>query len=139
SLIPLSKRRHIWHQLRQAGYDLPGLALSDGLLAALLIVLGPLAFLGILLKGWLMLLSLPELGMLVYKLTRPFAIHARIGCETVHEAVLQLTPFERTDYLAGLWSSEDIAAKVRLEIAEALNVPFASITNETRLCDLMID
>ena len=60
-------------------------------------------------------------------LTRPLAVKPPIACETVHEAVLRLTPFRREDYQAGLRPREELAAKVRLIISEATGVPFAEI------------
>jgi len=51
----------------------------------------------------------------------------------VREAVLHLTPFRRQDYERGFWTSEEIAAKVRLIVARATGTPFPLVTNDTRL------
>jgi hypothetical protein len=54
----------------------------------------------------------------------------------VHEAVLRLTPFRHEDFRAGRWPKDEIAAKVRLVLAESSGVSFDRIKNETVLEDL---
>lgn len=136
-LIPPQDRRRVWQDLRAAGYDLPELHLpaSVGLLVAILVLL-PVALAAFALKNWTVLLSLGELGLLARRITRPWATQPPIGCETVQEAVILLTPFTRADYQAGLWPQEEIAAKVRRIVAQATGVPFAEITDQTRLDDI---
>ena len=76
------------------------------------------------------------LGLLARKVTRPLTIHPPIGCETMQEAALHLTPFRHEDYKAGLWPREDIAARVRWILARELHIPFEAITEKTSLADL---
>jgi hypothetical protein len=136
-LIAADERRRVWQKLREAGFDLPELTLSSRVfLAAALIVMAPVALLAYFLN-WTVVLSLAELGLLARKVTRPLAIYPPIGCETVQEAVLHLTPFRQEDYKAGLWPREDIAAKVRWITARAAGLPFETVTNETRLLDIL--
>ena len=65
------------------------------------------------------------------------AIYPPIGCQTLQEAALQLTPFRKEDYQAGLWPHEDIAGKVRLVICEAIGMPFEAVKEESRLSELI--
>jgi len=137
ALIPAEDRRRIWKNLREAGFALPELTLSSRFfLAVAVIVVAPLALLGYFF-GWSYLISLPELGLLARKITRPMAICPPIGCQTLQEAALQLTPFRKQDYHAGLWPREDIAGKIRLVISEATNLPFETIKEERRLSELL--
>jgi hypothetical protein len=136
TLIPPEDRRHTWHQLHEAGFDLPPLMLSSRVfLAAAFIVLAPVALLAHFFS-WSFVFSVAELGLLAHKVTRPLAIHPPIGCETMQEAALQLTPFRQEDYKAGLWPREDIAAKVQLIVARELGIQFEAITAETSLANL---
>jgi hypothetical protein len=135
-LIPPNDRRRVWEQLRDTGFDLPQLTLSGrGFLAAAFIVLAPVALLAYLFD-WSFVFSVAELGILARKITRPLAIHPPIGCETMQEAALQLTPFRHEDYKAGLWPREDIAAKVRWVVSYSLRMPFEEVTEETSLANL---
>jgi len=105
-------------------------------LAVAVLVVAPLALLGYFL-GWWHLLSLPELGLLARKIVGPMAICPPIGCETLQEAALQLTPFRQEDYQAGLWPHEDIVGKVRLIISKNIGMPFEAIREEGRFSDLL--
>lgn len=137
SIIPPYRRRRVWRHLRAAGFALPGLTLSGPVLIVVVtIILFPAWLIILTVKGWMALFSLAELVVLSHKVTRPLAIHPPIGCETVHEAVLELTPFRHEDYRAGLWPPEEIGAKVRLIVAEATGMPFATITPQTKLVDV---
>src|SRR5262249_6458769 len=128
------ERRRVWQDLRTAGFDVPELALSAYVrLVVTLLVLLPVALVAYAWSNWTVLLSLGELGLLARRLTRPWAIYPPFGCETVQEAVVQLTPFTHADYQAGLWPREEIAAKVRWIVAEVTGVPFEKVTEQTRL------
>lgn len=137
-IIPSRQRRRVWQQLRADGWELPELRLPAWvvLLSALVVSL-IVALLVLSSRIWSALATLVDLSWGAKKLTRPWAVHPPIACETVREAVLRLTPFRREDYLAGLWPREDMAAKVRLIIAEVAEVPFAEIRGDTRLFDLI--
>jgi hypothetical protein len=136
-LIPYRERRRVWCDLREAGFGLPGLCLSGPLrLAVTLLVLAPVASLTYLF-GWIGALHVLEFGKLAYWITRPWAVHPPIGCETVQEAVLHLTPFRQEDYAAGLWPREDIAAKVRWMFCQAAGRSFETVTEKTVIADLV--
>lgn len=136
-LITATERRQVWQQLADEGITLPALELTaSARLLATVAVLGPLSLVAVLLRDGLVLLSVGEAGLLTYRLTRRWAVHPPSGCETVREAVLHLTPFRRQDSEAGLWPHEEIAAKVRLIVARATGMPFASVTEDTRLDSL---
>ncbi|OAI45602.1 hypothetical protein AYO44_12730 [Planctomycetaceae bacterium SCGC AG-212-F19] len=138
TIIPPWSRRRVWQQLRTAGLALPALTLSGPVfILVVTVVMFPAWLIVLTVKGWTAIFSLAELVLLSHKVTRPLAIHSPIGCETVEEAVLQSTPFRHEDYRAGLWPPEDIASKVRLMVAKAAGVSFATITPQTRLCDLL--
>jgi hypothetical protein len=136
ALVPPSERRRVWQELRQAGFALPELCLSQLLFwAAAVLVLIPAGLLvGFL--SWAYAMSTIKFAYVVHKLTLPGAIYPPIGCETLQEAALHLTPFKMEDYRAGLWPDEAIAAKVRWILSCNLDVPFGSITDKTRLEDL---
>jgi hypothetical protein len=138
AIIPPEHRRRVWGEFQKAGFKLPGLCLSWGVFAiAALLVLGPTALLGLYLRDWsYSFLTLVGLGFLVYRLTRPWAIHAPLGCETLQEAATYLTPFSPEDYKVGLWTREEVAAKVRQIFADAANVPVQEVKGETSLKDL---
>jgi hypothetical protein len=131
-LIPLRDRRQVWQDLQAAGFNLPGLGLSKRvLLVALALVVGPVLLLALALRTASVVLSMIELGVLSYRLTRPLAVHPPVYCETVPEAALYSTPFKMTDYKAGLWPPEEIAAKVRLIIAQAAGVRFQDASDDS--------
>jgi hypothetical protein len=137
SIVPSSERRRVWQELREAGWELPGLMRSPSVVTvAALMVLAPVLLLVLSLRTWCVLLSLIELSWVAHKLTRPLAIHPPAGCETVREAVLHLTPFRHEDYRAGRWPHDDIADKVRQIISAATGVPFAKIKDDSKLVDL---
>jgi hypothetical protein len=137
ALIPPGERRLVWSRLQMEGLELPALQLSSrALFLIVVLVLAPVLALYVVLS-WTALFSLAELSFLARKVARPWAIHPPRGCETVREAALQLAPFSRQDYQAGLWPRKDIADKVRLIVARAAGVPFESITEETRFSDLL--
>jgi hypothetical protein len=137
AIVAKEQRQRVWQELRAAGWELPELVRSAGVvfLAALLIS-AAVAFVALFLRTWSALLVLLDWSWLARKLTQPLAVHPPVACETVREAVLHLTPFRREDYQAGLWPREELAAKVRLIISKAAGVPFAQIRDDSKLCDL---
>jgi len=119
SLIPSKHRRRIWHELRQAGFDLPSLELSFRIfLGAIVTIVTSLTILAYWIGEWSVLFALPICGILAW-LIRPLAIHPPSGCETVYQAACYLTQFNRGDYKARPRSQEEVACKVREVLAEA--------------------
>ena len=136
-IIPPEERRRVWDDLQAAGYELPRLQRSPGLvLVVMVLVLAPVALLVLSLRDWAIGLCVIELAFVAVRLTRRWAIHPPIGCETVLEALLQLRPFRREDYRAGRWPREEIAAKVRFIVARCAGLPFDAIKDETSLAEL---
>jgi hypothetical protein len=152
-IITPQERRRIWQELRVAGYDLPELNLPlsqipQGTGIYCLLVFGAVLVLGLPLLFLVLIAKLLPFAFLkrIQALLidwifpgnpdNPLAIHAPVGCETVEEAVLQLTPFRVEDYKAGLWPRETLAAKVRQIVATSSGVSFQAIQSETRWGDL---
>jgi hypothetical protein len=137
ALVPREERRRVWQEMAEAGYELPPLELSGLVfwLTAVFVVF-PLLLVGVILKTWAVVFSLPELGLLARRITRPLAIDTPTGL-TVYEVAVALTPFARVDYKAGLWPAKAIADKVRLIIAAGAGVPFDEVRPDTRLADLI--
>ncbi len=137
AIIPAEERRRVWRDLQLAGFDLPELALSPHVFAiAAVLVLAPVLLLVLSLRKLSLLLSLVELSLLAHRLTRPLAIYPPYGCQTVQQLVLHLSRFLPEDYRAGLWTHEEIAAKVRQIFAEAAGVPVQNIADDTPLVEL---
>jgi hypothetical protein len=137
AIIPAEERRRVWRDLQEAGFDLPELTLS-GLVfhVAAVVVLGPVLLLVLSLRKWSLLLCLVELSLLARRLTRPLAIYPPYGCQTVQQLVLHLSRFRREDYKAGLWTREEVSAKVRQIFAEHAGVPVESIMDDTPIAKL---
>jgi len=134
-LIPPDRRRAVWRQFHKDGLYLPPLALSADMrrlthatLALKLICAGAWGF------NLLALVSLLPLSLLTCLATRPWAIHIRYGPLTVGDAVIYLTTF--SDHPGYRWSHEEISTKIRLIIADALDLPLEKVQPETRLADL---
>jgi hypothetical protein len=137
SIIPADERRRVWRDLQLAGFDLPELRLSPRIfIVAAVLVLAPVLLLVLSLRKWSLLLTLVELSALAHRLTRPLAIYPPYGCETVQQLVLHLSRFLAEDYKAGLWTHEEIAAKVRQIFAEIAGVPVENIKDDTLLVEL---
>jgi Zn-dependent protease with chaperone function len=137
AIIPAEERRRVWRELQLAGFDLPELTLSPRVFAiAAALVLAPVLLLVLSLRKWSMLLSLVELSVLAHRLTRPLAIYPPYGCQTVQQLVLHLSRFMPEDYKAGLWTHEEIAAKVRQIFAERAGVAVQNIKDDTPLVEL---
>jgi hypothetical protein len=137
SIIPAAERRRVWRDLQLAGFDLPELTLSPRVFAmAAALVLAPVLLLVLSLRKLSLLLSLFELSLLAHRLTRPLAIYPPYGCETVQQVVLHLSRFMPEDFKAGLWTREEIAAKVRQIFAEDAGVPVDYIKDDTPLMEL---
>ncbi|MCI0459135.1 MAG: hypothetical protein L0Z62_19435 [Gemmataceae bacterium] len=138
TLLPVAQRREAWRLLRQQGFPLPELQLppeeSRRNLLRVLRVAGSLAL-------WLwwwpaLLLALP-LGVVVYRLSRPRAVVFPAYVKTVGELALYLTPYR--DHREGgcRWTDEEVAAKVRMVVADWAGLPFEEVRPETKFADLM--
>ncbi|MBI3411050.1 MAG: hypothetical protein HY040_22175 [Planctomycetes bacterium] len=138
-LIPVDERRRVWMQLHEAGVALPALQLSGRvfMLFASLVFLSAVVLCHV--CHWSFAFCVVELGAITRKAARPWATYPPYGCETLHEAALQLTRFDLADYRKGLWSFDEIKGKIRLILCDACNLPFDSIRGSTRIQDLVTD
>jgi hypothetical protein len=133
-LIPIKDRRRVWEDLQAVGFTLLPLVLSRRvMLIAWAIVLGPVVLLALAFRTASIVLSVVELWILAYRLTRPLAVYPPASCENVREAVLHVTRFTLADYKAGLWPREEIAAKVRIIIARNCGVRFDDVHDDSCL------
>jgi hypothetical protein len=135
-IIPEEDRRSRWQQLQEYGFKVPGLILCG---RGWLLVLLQLLFLLVLweLLGNGLLFFFIEIITIIRIVTRPYAIVPPPGYETIERAAVNLTRFNMEQYRAGLWTHDDIAAKVRLIVAEVSGMPFDEITDETNLIELL--
>jgi hypothetical protein len=137
ALIPPEQRRQVWQELQQAGFELPELRLSPRVfMIAAALVLAPVLLLVLSLRKWSMILCLFELSVIAHRLTRPLAIYPPLGYETIQQLVVHLSRFTMEDYKAGLWTQEEIAARVRQILADTAGVSVERITRDTRLEEL---
>jgi len=137
AISPAEERRRIWRDLQLAGFDLRELTLSPRVFTiAAVLALAPVLLLVLSLRKLSLLLSLFELSLLAHRLTRPLAIYPPYGCRTIEELVLHLSRFMPEDYKAGLWTDEEIGAKVRQIFAEIARVPVENIKDDTLLVEL---
>jgi hypothetical protein len=137
TLIPRHRRREVWRQLRRQGVPVPGLELSD--LERNLRALGVLktaAAIALWLQEWSALLSALPLGLAEYGLSRRRAVHFPFGVRTVGELVLSMTDFTEHKSSGYRWTRNEITFKVRLTLAEALNVPLDAVRPDSTLAEL---
>src|SRR5262249_55970438 len=132
TLLPVPRRRVIWRQLQAQGLPMPALELPGrmGPLCAGGVLLAAVTFALCVQSGWGLLLAFP-LGLIVYGLNRPFAVHFPLGLRTVGELVIYLISFREHKDSGYRWTGKEIEIKVRLIIAENLGVPLGTVQRET--------
>jgi hypothetical protein len=136
-LLPEAERRDVWRRLRRQGLPVPELELpSRETLIAALGVLREAACLAVLLHRWSALLLALPLGMVAYWASRPRAVVFPLGLRTVGELALYLTTFREHRESGYRWTHNEIAFKVRVIIAEALNRPLGDVRPECTLAEL---
>ena len=153
TIIPTEDRRRVWRELKLAGLILPDLTVPRSelqrselwgcLLCPIVLILGfPFLFAALVTKALgftfvdRILSTVFNRIFLLTRVNEELAIYSPAGCETVQEAVLDLTPFRFEDYKAGLWPPEEIGAKVRHIISEHSGVSFDEIKNDSRWGEL---
>jgi hypothetical protein len=135
-VVPRDERRRVWRTLRRKGWKLAPLLLSRRLqLPIVLTFLTAIVF--ALLAQWGILLATVTLLILYWTATRPWAVIPRSDHETLELVALNNTKFRLEDYRQGLWTSELVAARVRLILSRSLNVPVQELTPDKRLVDLL--
>jgi hypothetical protein len=134
SLLPRDRRRKLWRNVEQQGVNLPPLERSWGplILGCLMVVAGPVGI-TVLLRHWAGLLTVVPLGVLAILATRPWAIEFPIGLRTVGELALDLTHYAEHLDSGHRWTRNEIAFKVRAEIAGAMGRSLSEVRLECRL------
>ena len=97
------------------------------------------ALLALLLQDWLAFLLFIDLGLIAYKMSRPYAVHMNLAPRTVGELVLYLTSLKNHKHCGYRWTRNEIALKVRFIIAEQLGLRMDDVQPETRFTDLGVD
>ena len=135
-LIPEADRRRVWAALARAGLDVPPLFLPFrlALLCFLAVVLGAAA-LALALHPCGGLLAVP-LGMVAYRVSRPWAVRRPPEIDTVGTLVLAATPYAEHRQSGYRWTHSEIETKVRLAIAESLGLPLDRVRPESTLTEL---
>lgn len=137
-IVPREARKQVWHAMRARWPELPRLVVPDRVARSSVYQLYAKAVLTIVMThNILMLWTLIPFAWLIWLMTRPFAIEFPASCETMREAVLRVTHFTQTDFEAGLWPEEELSAKVRMIVADAVGRPFREVTEDSRLIDLV--
>jgi hypothetical protein len=137
TLIPIQKRREVWRRLRRQGLRVPTLELTPRVRALNTLGVLKTAFsfaLG--LQKWPALLVAFPLGLVVYWASRRRAVHFPLGLRTVGEMVLYLTSFREHQPSGYRWTRNEISTKVRLIIAESLNLTLDTVQPESTLEEL---
>jgi hypothetical protein len=142
-LVPAGQRRRVWRQLRARGLRLPSLVLSSQVRRAGLLALATTAVsvalclrldAGVRLDIGLCVVV--PLGLVAYLLSRPCAVHLPYGLRTVEELVLYAVDFRRHKDSGYRWTHNEIALKVRLVLAECLDVALEEVQPEKTLTEL---
>lgn len=140
AIIPAQQRREVWRQLRRQGLDVPALELSarERRRNALHVVNTAVSFaLG--LQRWVALLLVFPLGLIVYAVTRRWAVHFPLGLKTVGEMVIYLTRFREHRDSGYHWTRNEIETKVQLIVAESLGLSLDEVRPESTFAELGAD
>jgi hypothetical protein len=136
-LLPTAKRRAAWEKLRRAGVELPGLELTHRFREITGWTVGAVTIaVGLLVRDWTALASGFELGMLGYKLTRPWAVHISLRPATVGELTMILTSFRDHRDSGYRWTRNEISFKVRQIVAESLHLAIDEVKERSTLAEL---
>jgi hypothetical protein len=131
------KRREVWRRLRREGFRVPALELSTpAALSSTLLVLKLSAAFASWLQSRLATCVIVPIGFIIFRVNRRWAVHFPENWLTVGELALRLTPFGDHMGSGGWWTQEDISQKVRLVLAECLNIDAKDIRPESTLREL---
>lgn len=136
-LIPQCGRRAAWSRLKQNGLKVPPLELSRRTrrFTLTVVLLGTVAVaLGV--QAWGGLLAIIPLALLVLVASRPRAVEFPLGLRTAGELALYLTRFNEHRESGYRWTPNEVAAKVRMVIAESLGLPLDRVRPECTLAEL---
>jgi hypothetical protein len=127
-LIPASRRRAVWQELRDAGWQPPPLELPprwQPLPYLFGLVVGLLALHQ---KSWYPVAAAIPIGIYVFAVARPWAVGLPVYLRTLDELAVCLTNFK--DDGGHRWTREEISLKIRLLIAQRVNRPLAEVREE---------
>jgi hypothetical protein len=138
TLFPVEQRREAWRRLRRQGFPLPLLRFSPEdhrrLLLRALRVAGSLA---LWLRWWPALVLTLPLALVLYWLSRHRAVEFPLCLKTVGELAVYLTNYRDHRGSASQWTAAEVAAKVRMIIAEEAGLPLDEVRPEMTLEELI--
>lgn len=139
-LLPRSRRRAAWARMKQNGLKLPPLELSQPARRSVLgVVLFATAAIALGAQMWAGLLAVIPLGLLAFRVSRPWAVEFPLGLRTVGELSLYLTRFGEHRDSGYRWTPNEVTTKVRMVIAESLALPLDRVRPECTLAELGAD
>jgi hypothetical protein len=87
-------------------------------------------------QAWTGLLAVVPLGLLTFMASRPWAVEFPLGLRTAGELSLYLTRFGEHRESGYRWTSNEVAVKVRMVMAESLGLPLDRVRPECTLAEL---
>ena len=85
---------------------------------------------------WTALFFVIPIGYLAYLISRPMSIHFPIGMRTVGELAFYMIRFSEHKDSGHRWTSDEIALRVCMVLAESLGVPLERVRRENRMVDM---
>ena len=137
TLLPVRTRRRAWRRLRAQGLRLPGLGLSSQaswvcIAAVLVSTLAAAAYY----RDWTALWFAVPLVIVAYLASRPWATAIPLGLRTAGELSFALTSFREHRHSGYRWTPNEVSLRVRMLLADALNVPLDQIRPDSTLREL---
>jgi hypothetical protein len=133
-VLPLNRRRELWRAMQRQGLRLPALELPHraGWLGCLVLTIPKVA--SVFLLGWCLgsLAAVVAVALLVL-LSRPWVREFPAGLRTVGDLTLYITDDAEHRASGYKWTRNEIAFKVRVVLAESLNIPLDQIDMKSRL------
>ena len=136
-VLPVDRRRELWRAMRQSGLRLPPLELPPraGWLGCLVLTVPKVVSVFVL--GWCLgTLAAAAAVLLYWLLSRPWATEFPAGLRTVGELTLYLTDYAEHRDSGYRWTHDEIAFKVRVVVAEAMNLPLDQVRTESTFREL---
>jgi hypothetical protein len=140
NLLPVRRRREIWRGLRRAGVRVPALELPPvaGAIIGWSVPIGAAA-LALWSGEWAALLSAFPFGLRAYWASRPWAVEFPLGMQTAGELAIYLTCFRDHRDSGYRWTHNEITTKVRMIMAECLNLRLDQVRPESSWVELGMD
>jgi hypothetical protein len=138
TLFPVAQRREAWRRLGRQGFRLPPLHLpAEEDRRIWLRVLRVVGSLVLWLRWWPALVLALPLAVLFYRLSRHRAVEFPACVKTVGELALYLTPYRDQREGGCRWTDEEVAAKVRMVVADWAGLPFEEVRPEMTFEELI--